>query len=436
MKKKDVIIIYGTPAYGHINPVLPIASSLVSDGYEVIFYATEEFRKGIEETGAVFESYDFGKLSFSSQIGSHILPLTRLILKFSNDQADIMLASARIRKPVLIMHDTLAFWGRLIAETIGVKALSINTFITAYEYNSRSFRMYMKQFVLPSVKEIKEIPYILKYRSLLKKKYNLKQMDILGLLMNKERFNVFTYPRVMHPDGRRMKKGNYFIGPSAILREENSNYACDKVNEVIQENNGQPSVHMVSYEEHEKMSVAAPALAQGDITRKIHKSDSDCEKMIYVSLGTVFNESIPFYRRIFKTFGNTGYKVIISCGSQYGRLSKMNIPSNIELFPYVDQREIFRRADLFITAGGMNSICEAAASGVPCLLCPQQGEQIINAERLEGLGLGRLLKDGEGIYDEAEALIADFRPEEHKIKTFSKVYLEELIIKIHEYIRN
>ena len=396
MKKKDVIIIYGTPAYGHINPVLPIASALVSDGYEVIFYATEEFRKRIEETGAVFEAYDFGKLSFSPQIGSHIFPLTRLILEFSKDQADSMLTSARNRNPVLIMHDTLAFWGRLIAETTGVKAVSINTIITAYEYNSRSFRMYMKQFVLPSVKEIKEIPYILKYRSLLKKKYNLKQMDILGLLMNKEIFNVFTYPRVMHPDGRRMKKGNYFIGPSANLREEND-----------------PS---------------------GPEMKTLSRRRNENIKMIYVSLGTVFNESIPFYRRIFKSFGNTGYKVIISCGSQYGRLSKMNVPSNIELFPYVDQREIFSRADLFITAGGMNSICEAAASGVPCLLCPQQGEQMINAERFEGLGLGRLLKDGERIHDEAQELIADFRPEGRKRMTFSKVYLEELIIRIHEYI--
>ncbi|MBQ9607908.1 MAG: hypothetical protein IJV15_00520 [Lachnospiraceae bacterium] len=411
MKKNDIIIIYATPAYGHINPVLPIAAALVSDGYEVIFYATEEFRKEIEGTGAVFEAYDFGNLQFSPQIGSHILPLTRLILEFTEKQSDTMISSARNRKPVLIIHDTLAFWGRMTAETIGVKAVSINTIITAYGYNSRAFRMYMKQFALPSVKEIKEIPYILKYRCLLKRKYDLKRIDILGILMNKENFNVFTYPKVMHPDGRTIGSGNYYIGSSALLREENSNFDNVELNEIYKDNNRHKGENTDVYDESENI------------------------KIIYVSLGTVFNDSIQFYRRIFKAFGDTGYKLIISCGSQYDRLSRMNKPSNIELFSYVDQHEVFSKAILFITAGGMNSICEAAASGVPCLLCPQQGEQMINAERFEGLGLGRLLKDGESIYDEAEELIADFRPEERKIKAFSKVYLEELIIKIHEYVR-
>ena len=38
-------------------------------------------------------------------------------------------------------------------------------------------------------------------------------------------------------------------------------------------------VSIKTFQHYEKMSNAAPALAQGDITRKIHKSDSDCEKM-------------------------------------------------------------------------------------------------------------------------------------------------------------
>ena len=41
--------------------------------------------------------------------------------------------------------------------------------------------------------------------------------------------------------------------------------------------------------------------------------------------------------------------------------------------PFVNQGEILKHADLFITAGGMNSIHEALYYGVPCLMCPQQG---------------------------------------------------------------
>lgn len=76
---------------------------------------------------------------------------------------------------------------------------------------------------------------------------------------------------------------------------------------------------------------------------------------------------------------------------------------NFIIRPFVNQGEILKHADLFITAGGMNSIHEALYYGVPCLMCPQQGEQRLNAGQFEALGFGRILRDRLDLYGEAMA---------------------------------
>ena len=71
---------------------------------------------------------------------------------------------------------------------------------------------------------------------------------------------------------------------------------------------------------------------------------------------------------------------------------------NFIIRPFVNQGEILKHADLFITAGGMNSIHEALYYGVPCLMCPQREEQRLNAGQFEALGFGRILRDRLDLY--------------------------------------
>ena len=76
-------------------------------------------------------------------------------------------------------------------------------------------------------------------------------------------------------------------------------------------------------------------------------------------------------------------------------------PENFTVRPFVNQNEILKHAALFITAGGMNSLHEALYFGVPCLMCPQQGEQRLNARRFERLGFGKILQDPRKLRREA-----------------------------------
>ena len=38
------LVYFGVPAYGHVNPVLPVIQELVQRGEEVEFYNTADFR--------------------------------------------------------------------------------------------------------------------------------------------------------------------------------------------------------------------------------------------------------------------------------------------------------------------------------------------------------------------------------------------------------
>lgn len=63
------IVFVEMPAYGHVNPTLPVVQELVRRGEQVIYYVAEEFRPQIEQVGATFRPYPAGILT-SSEIAA------------------------------------------------------------------------------------------------------------------------------------------------------------------------------------------------------------------------------------------------------------------------------------------------------------------------------------------------------------------------------
>lgn len=379
------LVFFGTPAYGHVNPTLPIITELRKCGYHVIYYATEEFRQAVEACGAEFRNYDFGTIEWTPQVGSRILELAELLLRFTDVQMEELLRQTKELHPVLILHDTIAFWGRAVAQTLGIRVASVNTIITAYRYTGKAFFLYATRFTGSSFLELKAIPGILKYKKRLKKRYGIRRTDLLGILMNEEKFNVFTYPCPVHPEGKR--ENRFFLGPAAVLRED-------------------------TFEAEEEYLY---------------------DNLIYVSLGTIFNAGPEFYRAVLSQFSGTKYTVVISCGKNYEWLKREVIPPNVIVKPYVNQKKVMAHAKLFITAGGMNSICEAATCGVPCLLYPQQGEQALNARMFRKLGLGKVIRSERQLFRKAEQLLRDYATEPEVSAEFSKVHLIELTERLEEY---
>lgn len=129
-------------------------------------------------------------------------------------------------------------------------------------------------------------------------------------------------------------------------------------------------------------------------------------KLIYASLGTVFNNNVFIFDKIIdsiqilnKNQSNLfNIKLLISVGKD-GYLKYKNrikyenfqLPENVTLMPNVPQIDVLERASLFITHCGMNSTSEAIHYAVPIICLPISADQPFVAWRVtDDLKLGKM----------------------------------------------
>ena len=228
-----------------------------------------------------------------------------------------------------------------------------------------------------------EIPGAAAYAKRLRKRYGLRNLGLLPVLMNRGDYNLCGYARLFQPGGRGFGGEYRFVGPLSVHRKigQQNDFSC--------------------WDE----DVSTP--------------------LIYISLGTVFHRNEEFLRTVVEQLGlRTGKRLTerlektgggcpagLGGGRSRGESFRVVLvwsgdetrafPENFTVRPFVNQNEILKHAALFITAGGMNSLHEALYFGVPCLMCPQQGEQRLNARRFERLGFGKILQDPRKLRREA-----------------------------------
>ena len=228
-----------------------------------------------------------------------------------------------------------------------------------------------------------EIPGAAAYAKRLRKRYGLRDLGLLPVLMNRGDYNLCGYARLFQPGGRGFGGEYRFVGPLSVHRKigQQNDFSC--------------------WDE----DVSTP--------------------LIYISLGTVFHRNEEFLRTVVEQLGlrtgkrlterleRTGGGCPAGLGGARSRGESFRVvlvwsgdetrafPENFTVRPFVNQNEILKHAALFITAGGMNSLHEALYFGVPCLMCPQQGEQRLNARRFERLGFGKILQDPRKLRREA-----------------------------------
>ena len=334
------IVFFNIPAYGHTNPTLGVVKELVSRGHQVWYYSYNIMRKEIESAGATFISCDdydteqklsekdatrVGKdLAFSAKI----LVDTTLALdeKVSKEMAEL--------KPDCIVADSMALWGKAVALKLGIPFVSSTT---TFAFNKHSARI-MKQGIGDLLKMIFTSPKTSKEVKRLKAKgYPVKNiLDIIGSDDNTNTI-VYTSPE-FQPCSETFSEKYAFVGPSI-----------------------------------------RPA------TDEIEKNR---DKLIYISMGTVNNDMMSFYKQCISALTYTDYQVIMSVGNIVSIEEFGKLPENISVFSHVDQIAVLKQADVFLSHCGMNSVSESLYFGVPLVMLPQTSEQKGVAERVFQLGAG------------------------------------------------
>ncbi|QFZ18782.1 glycosyltransferase [Saccharothrix syringae] len=111
--------------------------------------------------------------------------------------------------------------------------------------------------------------------------------------------------------------------------------------------------------------------------------------VVCVSFGTIFYRRPDLLRTVITGAAATGAQVVAAVGDLAGELA---LPDDVLTAPYLPQREVLERADVFITHGGYNSVAESIRAETPMLVVPLAVDQPIQAYFVGRAGFGTALE--------------------------------------------
>ena len=339
------IAFFGIPAHGHTNPTLEVVRELVRRGNEVRYYSYDMLKEKIVATGAEYiscDSYDI-QMKLTPQdgerIGKDIAFSTEILVNTTLAMDNTIIDEMSQWKPDCIVADSMAMWGKLVAYKLSVPFMSSTT---TFAFNRHSAKI-MKQDISQLFSMLFLIPKANKQIKRLKAKgYPVK--NVLSVVQNDNNTNtiVYTSPE-FQPCAETFSDKYTFVGPSVRALD--------------------------------------------------HEVIKPKRKMIYISMGTVNNSMVDFYRKCITALKHSDLDVIMSVGELIDSEKIGDIPQNFTVERSVNQIEVLQKVDAFLTHCGMNSVNEALYYKVPLVLNPQTPEQGGVAFRVNELGAGVYLQD-------------------------------------------
>jgi len=335
------------PAYGHVNPTFAIVQELVKRGQEVIYYLPEQFKDTVEAAGAVFRSYEsklkgISPMATTSDLVGGGLPV--IIVDESRHVLPQVLDRIRAEQPDYIVYGDMCVWARIVAQVLNVPTITMRP---TYVMNEHIFSMMAQQRNqnFPNMREMVE--KVNAGLAELCEIYHIPSFDMRSAFTHAGELVIVFIPKAFQPLGETFDEHYSFVGPSILPRHENSDFPLDKL--------------------------------------------SSERPILYISLGTVFNNQPEFFKMCFEAFAEQRWQVVLSRGKHVDPAVLGPVPDNFLVASYVPQLEILPRTQVFVTHGGMNSTMESLYYGVPMVAIPQMIEQTMTARRVAEMGLGLAL---------------------------------------------
>ena len=355
-------MVFTVPHTGHMNPLWPIIKELITTGgFKVSVYLDEKNKSKVESVGAEFKhvNNDFESFHdlFKGDKSFRYDLFLRSFLDLTKDNLEYFASEIENEQPDLIIYDILFKPFKWIAEFYN-HFYNLGKISTLQEASKLKFfpKKPLPKIVCLSTAfaqlkddDLAELP-----SEILKLKKTLD--SILDFEIDNSR--LFDVPDFVKKIFVTVLPG---MQPNVILFDHN---IYRFVGSTINQNFSHPT-------------------AKEELFKTILEDDT-C-KLIYVALGTVFNNSVKIYKTIIDSFKNfdqkldkpnevssmlQNFKCIIALGEYvYGEINEMiinktyEIPNNIILVKFAPQIDILKKASLFVTHGGMNSTSESIHFG-------------------------------------------------------------------------
>jgi UDP:flavonoid glycosyltransferase YjiC (YdhE family) len=393
-KQKKVFVLLPV-ATGHINPVTGIVSELVKHNVDVIFYGRSQYKDTIERTGATYREYthawyELAKDKSVSEYRNTFIELVSKSIKFSDKILPDVIVDVERDKPDIILYDMLSVHVRYMMRILKnryKKGLS----------NSRPPKLVevttgfaFELGVSPTYEEFKLFTKTNDYRFGLlviwliivqiwfSIKHGLNIINPLSFFTSKEKeseYMTVVFPELQPSVEQFIKKKYKFLGCCIKENIRNVEITDPKLQEFM--NQFEPVNPLQSID-------------QRQVSNK---------RLIYVSFGTLFNNNMAIFEKVIEAIqmlDKHELRVIFSVGQKVqeqfqAKFARNNyqLPENILITSTVPQIEILKRASLFVTHAGMNSLSETVHYGVPLISIPMNADQPFNAKRATALGFGK-----------------------------------------------
>ncbi len=352
------VLFFNIPAYGHTYPTLPLVAELVRRGEQIVYYSSPAFQQAIEKAGAIFRNSVTPFLHDETQIDENMVKVAYMLLQAAQSSLAVLLPQVREDAPDYIIHDGLCPWGKFIAQIMGVPAICSMTTFAIPPITGKNFLRVIKTpgnmrllFSTPIARMLFEgRDRLIAFHTLsnqLHKKYGIAKPQVFDMFTNRAMMNIVYAKKHFQPFAEVFDDTFKFVGPSIVARSDSATFSFER-------------------------PVEAP--------------------VIYISLGTVFNDKADFYRMCYEAFADIGFIVVLSVGKRTNIAALGPMPHNFIVQEFVPQLELLQRAALFVTHGGMNSVSEALYYGVPLIVIPQSADQNLVGQRIQQLGAGKSLR--------------------------------------------
>jgi UDP:flavonoid glycosyltransferase YjiC (YdhE family) len=353
--------IFGPPLRGHYGPLSNLASELIARGHRATFIHHADAAALVEADDAGFEPIGAG----SPQLASWTGPMARI--KGVLGLGGVM--DGMVRFTDMICRDAPALLERLGVDAVLVDQLEPGGALVAQRLGLPFISL---AIALPINREPGVPPPYVGWA------YDPSPG---GLKRNRGGWRVTDL--VLGKVGKAIERNSTLLGLPPRRRLEDCFSPLLQVAQLV------PGLDFPRHELPENFHYTGPFRRAG--RDKFSLPPGDERPLVYCTLGTLQGSRTGLFRKVAAACAKRDLRLLMTSGRATGRHDLEQLPGNPLVYDWVPQEAVLEHVSLTVCHGGMNSVLDSLAAGVPMVVMPLAFEQSAIAARMQYAGVAEFL---------------------------------------------